>query len=313
MNISHIVSGLPHLAASVIGTKKAPPPIYLQIEPTSRCNLNCVMCFRDECPYELNMDMSLSFFKEIIDSFPLKYVYLTGYGEPFLNKDIIEMIDYAADAGASVEVTSNGTLLDRAMCEKVISSGLTRLNISLDGITTNKILRGVPATRILKAIEQISDLNTGGKLDVNINTVVLKDNEDDLINLVDALAPFPVTLNLKTNRPNKNYKKYRNDSAVLNAIHRAHAKGLKVNYLKYKYTPYCYRIYFAGNVNVNGELFVCCNLFKKVGYIMDGGWNSPEFQEFRGRFKKEFPDECLICNLPFNQKVHKVAGFLKRR
>jgi MoaA/NifB/PqqE/SkfB family radical SAM enzyme len=311
MNIEGLIRGTPNLITSIIGTSKAPPPVYMQIEPTSRCNLSCKMCFRNECPYELNKDLSLEYFKKIINKFNLKQIHLTGFGEPFLNKKIFDMIEYASNSGAQVEITTNGTLLNKRICERIISSKLRKLNVSLDGIETYEEIRGVSITRALKAIENLANLKTGNGPELFVNTVVLKDNLEDLKNVVDALASFPVTLNLKTNRPTKNYARVEIGKAVHDAIKRAGVKGLNVNYIKYIPTPFCYRIYFGGYVNTEGKLFVCCDLFKPVGNILDDAWNSQEFQEFRRRFKNGFPRECNVCNLTFNQKVHRIFGWLK--
>ncbi len=315
-----------NLISSVRGSSRAPDPVYLQIEPTSRCNLNCKMCFRDEAPYELNKDMSFELFKKIADLYKLKRVVLTGFGEPFLHKDIFRMIEYLS--GVYVEVTSNAVILDEKKCEEIVRSNLNQINISIDGVETYEKIRGVSFDKVYSALEKIIDMidkvysalekiiDMKKKLGrrtpkVMVNTVIIEDNRDDLVNVVDKLLDFPITLNLKTIRPNKNCKVVRDDELVKGLARRARGHKLKVKYSRYFVTPFCYRVYFGAYVNYRGDMYPCCDLFKRVGHVLEDGWNSKEFCEFRESFKDGMPKECRICNLMFNQRIHRYAKWIK--
>lgn len=59
------------------------PPVYVQIEPTTKCNLKCKFRIRDD----VISDMALTLFKSVIDQLrrykPItKTIDLTGVSEP---------------------------------------------------------------------------------------------------------------------------------------------------------------------------------------------------------------------------------------
>ena len=102
-------------------------PYIIQIEPTNKCNLNCIMCIRKEVVKKLTgipIDMSFENFKTILDKIPsAMLIQIQGQGEPFLNPDIFRMIKYAKTKGTCVYTTSNATLLNKVICKKIIKSG----------------------------------------------------------------------------------------------------------------------------------------------------------------------------------------------
>ena len=85
----------------------------LYIEPTTKCNLNCKMCFRHTWFDEPICDLSLDDYKQVLATMPktVETIFFGGMGEPLFHKDILEMIRLAAETGAEVELLTNGTLL----------------------------------------------------------------------------------------------------------------------------------------------------------------------------------------------------------
>ena len=118
-------------------------PIHIQVEPTDACNMDCSFCARSKVIKKARL-MSLDEFKKIIDTIQPKKVTLSGYGEPLLNSALFDMIAYAKANHASVNTTSNLTRLDEAKAEKLVSSKLDLINVSIDAATpeTYKLGRG---------------------------------------------------------------------------------------------------------------------------------------------------------------------------
>jgi len=79
-------------------------PPFLEIEPTTVCNLRCVCCehsYWEEKP----ANMSFAQFKKIFDDFGTpKWLGLTGIGSSYLNKDYHKMLAYAKSKGTIIEV-----------------------------------------------------------------------------------------------------------------------------------------------------------------------------------------------------------------
>lgn len=79
-------------------------PPFLEIEPTTICNMKCVCC---ENTYwkEPAKNMTFQQFKKIFDSFGTpKWIGLTGIGSSYLNPDYHKMMKYAKSKGTIIEV-----------------------------------------------------------------------------------------------------------------------------------------------------------------------------------------------------------------
>ena len=110
--------------------------LKLYIEPSSRCNLACKMCFRNTWIDESFSDMDMSVFRNTIDTMPesVRTVFFGGMGEPLVHESILSMVEYAANKGVRVELLTNGTLLTREMSAALLDKGLNMLWVSLDSI-----------------------------------------------------------------------------------------------------------------------------------------------------------------------------------
>ncbi len=112
-------------------------PMSFSIEPTNRCNLNC-----PECPSglgELTRPLGLlSFekFKVWIDQIKdhAFYVQLYFQGEPFINKDLPEMLDYARKQNIYTSISTNGLLLNNKNIKQILDSPPDKLIFSIDGL-----------------------------------------------------------------------------------------------------------------------------------------------------------------------------------
>ena len=110
----------------------------IYIEPTNRCNLQCVTCIRNSWDEPLG-DMAPATFSRIIEGLrgfsPAPGILFGGLGEPLSHPDIVDMVRRAKATGASVELITNGMLLDRPMSLELVKAGLDTLWVSLDGAT----------------------------------------------------------------------------------------------------------------------------------------------------------------------------------
>ncbi|MBA4386909.1 MAG: hypothetical protein C0404_02945 [Verrucomicrobia bacterium] len=110
-------------------------PIRLWIESSSICNLKCVMCPNKDMPAEEKTLMKLDLFKKIIDEAGTFAgdVYLHHRGEPLTNPALFEMIAYANAADLRVRFHTNGTLLDEARADKLLTANPQLVSFSVDG------------------------------------------------------------------------------------------------------------------------------------------------------------------------------------
>ena len=171
----------------------------LYIEPTSKCNLNCKMCFRHAWFDEPICDLRLDEVRGILASMPssVETVFFSGMGEPLFHPDICEMIRAAADTGAEVELLTNGTLLTDSMIHRIIDARLSRLWISIDDLEaepgseeaghghTGSVLQNI---RTLNQIRQ----NQRSSLSLGITFVAMKSNVHQLARLPYFIAKYLV-------------------------------------------------------------------------------------------------------------------------
>lgn len=164
-------------------------PIRIQIEPTSRCNLECLSCSRSTYSEDMIGDMDFDNFKTIIDAIPnLLFVKIQGMGEPFFNKEIIRMLQYCKQKRIVTEIITNGTIFN----EKCLPY-LDRLIFSFDGGTkeTFENLRpGANFEKVLINIRRAVEKNE--KTIIYLSTVVSTNNIDELLKIVDLAKDIKV-------------------------------------------------------------------------------------------------------------------------
>ncbi len=110
-------------------------PEIVQIEGTNICNAKCVFCPRDDMDRKQGvMDMAL--FRKIVDEcadLGIRHVRLHNYGEPFIDRQLVEKTRYAKQRGiAEVGMISNGSLITEEAARGLIEAGLDAINISVD-------------------------------------------------------------------------------------------------------------------------------------------------------------------------------------
>ena len=125
-------------AAGIRLTRSSANLARVYIEPTNFCNLDCVTCMRNVWN-ETPGSMSAPVFERILAGVrafqPTPSVFFGGFGEPLTHPHICEMVEQARQAGAVVELITNGILLSEAMACRLIEAGLNRIWVSLDGAT----------------------------------------------------------------------------------------------------------------------------------------------------------------------------------
>jgi radical SAM protein with 4Fe4S-binding SPASM domain len=177
---------------SLLSTEgKIPPPAFVVWDATKRCNLNCIHCSSQDRGLS---ELSLGQIKDILDelaSIGVRRFQITG-GEPLLRSDLCEILEYAAAKRISTSLATNGFLLDKARAEKLVSAGISSIQVSLHGPASvhNAIAqhrasftRAVDSLRILRAIHGIT---------VGVATTVMPLNLASLNELKALLLPLKI-------------------------------------------------------------------------------------------------------------------------
>lgn len=114
-------------------------PELVTILITKRCNFNCPGCSSSSPEYTKNFkidptEMSTEEIKKIIDQVSVfkPFIYFSG-GEPTLRSDLLELIRYTKEKKLVCALTTNGSLSNKKFLEKLISTKLDFLSVSIDG------------------------------------------------------------------------------------------------------------------------------------------------------------------------------------
>lgn len=160
-------------------------PKRVYVEVTNRCNLNCRTCIRNTWIPQAG-SMAFELFQKLLhdlDGFkPFPEVFFGGYGEPLSHPQIIEMITSAGKKGANTSLITNGTLLTPPIRDGLISAGLDRLWVSLDGAHQDSYRDVHLENHLPQIIESLEWFREAGKEKpgLGIAFVLMKRNAADL-------------------------------------------------------------------------------------------------------------------------------------
>ena len=126
---------------------KGYPPLCIDIEVASICDLACPHCYRQHIATpDKMMDRKLAF--RLIDQasdLSVPSMKFNWRGEPLLNPDLPDFVDYAKRKGIlETIINTNATRLNESMAEALIKAGLDLMIYSFDGGTKESYERMRP-------------------------------------------------------------------------------------------------------------------------------------------------------------------------
>ncbi|WRB43871.1 GTP 3',8-cyclase MoaA [Helicobacter pylori] len=163
---------------------------YIRVSVTKQCNFRCQYCmpttplnfFDDE--ELLPLDNVLEFLKIAIDE-GVKKIRITG-GEPLLRKGLDEFIAklHAYNKEVALVLSTNGFLLKK-MAKDLKKAGLSRVNVSLDSLKSDRVLKISQKDALKNTLEGVEESLKAG-LKLKLNTVVMKSvNDDEILDLLE--------------------------------------------------------------------------------------------------------------------------------
>lgn len=187
-------------------------PLNVDIEVSSKCQIQCAHCFRQCLDIGENDLMPMDMYKEIVRDcgrhklFTLKF---SMRGEPLLHPEIVEMVRFAKEQGVrEVWINTNGGMITEELAHGLISAGTDWITMSFDGLGEHyeKVrypLKYEESLRKLKILRQVRDkLNAKTLLNVQAIWSAIKHDPNEYIDLmksiVDRVAYNP-DMNFKDN------------------------------------------------------------------------------------------------------------------
>jgi MoaA/NifB/PqqE/SkfB family radical SAM enzyme len=274
-------------------------PLSLLLLINRGCNLRCRFCDLWQNP----QNMPTPRVRDLIDEavkIGTQTLVITG-GEPLLHPDLPEIIRYARQAGLGVNLTSNGTLLDRHY-DRLVAAGLQSISLSIDGLpATHDQLRGQKGAHA-RTWQSLMHCTQDKRMDVCVYFVVTSQNVHELIAVWEQVRAtgarfdfWPVNdapeLYLRTEKDQQYWReavhhiaKHDTDVAA-----RAHYYEEGLRYHAGESGPVrCLGLVDQYGVTFEGDLLPCCvwgGEGLKVGNVFQTPlsqlWYSPEVQQAR--------------------------------
>ena len=308
--------------------RREPKLKFLFLELTDRCNERCRHCGSscgDGADAALLTDDEIkTFLKKTASQFDIGNLQLciTG-GEPLLRRGFFEIMDYARSLGYRWGMTTNGTLIDDDIAERLRRAGMATVSVSIDGLPeTNDWFRRKEGGYDLALRGVRALVRNGGFQHVQVTTVVHKKNLKELPALYEILSREGIrswrVINMepigRANACKDLLLDGREMKAMLDFIRRNRFRGpMEVvygcaHYLGPDYEREVRHWYFLCNAGIytasvmcNGDIGACLDIERRPETIM-GNIRRDDFAEvwknrfaiFRTDYKRQGP--CADCS-----------------
>jgi len=287
-------------------------PISYSIEPTNHCNLQC-----PECPSGLGTLtrplglLNLTDFKKLIDEIKDTsfYVQLFFQGEPFINKNLPEMIKYAQSKKIYISISTNGHFINEENVDYVLDNAPDKLIFSVDGLDEESYQKYRVGGTFGQADKGLSYLVSRKKKRglkkpfIEFQFIVMRQNEHQMENVGRYCKEIGVDkLVFKTMQINS----YENALKFLPANNKYRRYSLENNSfrIKNKIQNHCFALWRTSVITWDGRVVPCCfdkDATNELGIVNGASfeevWASKEYSNFRNKIlanRKTVP-MCTNC------------------
>ncbi len=279
--------------------------LLIDIETSNKCNLNCQYCFRDvygtkeALEKELPLAKRLELIKQSRD-LGCETIKITGAGEPFADKDIWPMIEYANSLGMWVMIFTNGSLITENIAEKLLNMDVSlivkcnSLNEEKEDYMVGKkgyAKRRNEALQILidKGFNKTTPTRLGRDLVITtINKEEVYDSlrwcrKNNIFPIFRPLMPIGAARSLTDWMMSKEETK-----AMYEKAREIDSQEFGLNYcltLPYMGGVWCRQLHYAIYVNILGEAYACTGSKKLLGNFKTQNlqeiWNNEAAKKIR--------------------------------
>ncbi len=289
-------------------------PYAASIEPTTACNLGC-----PECPSGLKQftretgRLQVTDNAKMLDQIGKNLFYINYYfqGEPFLNPHFLDLIREAHKRKIYTATSTNAHFIHDKKAQEIVGSGLSRLIISIDGITQEtyedyrihgqleKVLRGTEA--MVKAKKQAQSTTPL----IIWQFLVTGKNEHEIPKLQEMAKEYQVDeLRLKSIQ----VYDFENGNPLIPQSEK-YSRYKKMPNGKYKMKAglgnHCWRMWSSTVLTWNGIVVPCCfdkDAKHQLGKIGDAPfseiWKSQRYKSLRKQIltARQTVDICNNCS-----------------
>jgi len=298
-------------------------PVSYSIEPTNHCNLKC-----PECPSGLGALtrplglLKQNDFEKLIDEIKQTgfYIQLFFQGEPYINKQLPDMIRYAQHCNMYVSISTNGHFINRDNVDSVLQNAPDKLIFSVDGLDEKSYQNYRVGGTFKQADEGLRALTKRKKElglkrpFVEFQFIVMKQNEHQLEDVkryckdvgVDKIVFKSMQVssyeNAKRFLPSdKSYSRY----IIENGTYR----------MKQKIKNHCFALWRTSVITWDGRVVPCCfdkDAFFEMGLLNGNSfkdvWHSSVYKDFRQRVlsSRKSVNMCTNCTEGLKMNIFEI-------
>ncbi|MEQ8768103.1 MAG: radical SAM protein [Planctomycetota bacterium] len=310
-----------------------PRQIFLEI--TSRCNLACVHCSKDygSDAGHPELDLPLETIHKLLPWIAdAESVNLNIVGEPLVAHHFQEILALTTQVSRRVCFNTNGVLLDREVCELLVQRQAFSIAVSVDGIESNWVLRGVDYQQLKSRILALDAAKRAARTErpeIALAFTLMNRNADELPRLLEDLLPTgaiqavhvqPLVVFYEGLRGENVYSRTDIDALVKRChaiadgyqvplmlfrssfVHDErsgrHAQEIPLGQVSKRFG--CIDPFFEIKIRSNGDVMSCSNGrhggLNVNAMTLDALWNAPWYRQLRLDLTAgRFLDECARC------------------
>ena len=174
--------------------KKIIYPIYMEVSPAGACNHRCTFCALDFMEYRKRY-LDASVFKERLSEMArlgLKSIMYAGEGEPFLHKQMAEIVRHTKAAGIDVALTTNGVLFRKRLAQEILGdTEWIKVSINAGTSDTYAEIHGTKPSDFDKVIDNMADAvkirqDKGYECTLGMQMLLLPENQHEALLLAET-------------------------------------------------------------------------------------------------------------------------------
>jgi len=161
-------------------------PVFAGLNVTERCNLACTFCAVWRSPA---VEMSLPEVRQAIGGLRrlgIEVIGVTG-GEPFLRKDLFDILCAINDQGMQCTLVTNGTIMTPQILRRFRRvEGLLQVAVSIDSLRPDMFAQlrgGADLALVLRTLDDL--LQDGPRTAIKINVTLSRYNQSDVDPLLE--------------------------------------------------------------------------------------------------------------------------------
>ena len=176
-------------------------PLRIELDVNNFCNLRCPHCLRESESTPKNTGrLSVQDLQRLAPWFSSAHIVrLGGSGEPFIQKDLFDIIDLVHRHGATVAIITNCTLIDEDAARRLCGPGLMLLHMSIDAGTPEifeKVRLGAKFDEVVANIDRLVEIKRQTKSIfpiLNINMTLMRDTLGEIEAVLDLAKRWGVS------------------------------------------------------------------------------------------------------------------------